>query len=296
MSDRHFKKRPKGQQSEKQYMRKKRNMRSEAKKSNVKDDSQDFRLNKVEKRVKELDKATKGFAGAGGSSAIIATLIGQSPSTVLDSFTLSGTGYLSDVNNASNKQVGNVVDDFFAIKHIGLNYHIDMDPEILTDDVGVSMLVRVVVLVVHQMLGQPGDSGGSLSPNMSDIFIMPEVGNMTSSDVHAHYTRLMRNNFEVLYDKTHVLSPSVNTVPDGGTVQAGTASPFTQTFKLNLNPSKRSQQVKLNNTVAAGALRTTSRADTAQNVYYLLAFTDNPQAANAQAPTITYNWVVDYLD
>lgn len=295
MSDRHFKKRPKGQQSEKQYMRKKRNMRSEAKKSNVKDDAQDFRLNKVEKRVKELDKATKGFAGAGGDSQLISTLIGLSPSTVLDTFTVTGQGILSDVNNALNKQVGNVNDDFFAIKHIGLNYNIDMDPEILVDDIGVSMLVRVVVLCVHQLMGQPGDAAGSLSPNMSDIFIMPTAGNMTSSDVHAHYTRLMRNNFEVLYDKTHVLSPSVNTVVDG-TVQAGTAPPFTQTFKVNLQPSKRSQQVKLNNTAAAGALRVTDRANTAQNVYYLLAFSDNPIAANAQAPTITYNWVTDYLD
>lgn len=279
-----------GKGGKKAFIAKEKAVKSRAKKETVEDMNQNYDINQLKKSVKELTKATKGFSSSASDSSTISTIVGTPGSTSLAFFQVGGgnTGQPSDIIGA-NKIPGTLSGRFFTIKHLDFRYSLDMDPDSDVDTQGASVIVRVMLLAINKMYGEPSDNAGALFPNLNDILSLAS-GNMTSSDVMAPYTRLLRSNFEVLHDEFHVLSPEANS-GNAGNGQAGTGRPFTSVNIRHLHPQKRFQQVTLNDETVPIS---TVGANIAENAYIVVALSDHP--TGTPNPTITFNYVVDYLE
>lgn len=270
----------------KRYVASEKDKKARAQKRTVEDIDQNYKIKTIEKQVKDLTKGTKNYCGF-QSTKNIPSIIGSSNSTFLNTFLLED---LANVN-AALINPSEVEGPSIAIKHIGLNYSIKMDDLSTVLSIGNMMTMRVMVIVVHHPLGQPSGTGASQAPHWSDVFLADKAvaSALTGPDVLSTYSRLTRSNFEVLYDRMHTLSPSFS---DPAETVAGTHTPFTPVFKVNLRPSERSQRVMYNTATPSN----TSYNEVSQNQYFFLAFTDNITAANAQAPDISYQIVVDYIE
>lgn len=264
------------------FMKKKRNMRREAKIATVKDDAQDYRLNTVEKQVKQLTKGTKGYAVASFSKQVIKTVNGQ---TATGSMSVYEQDIVSDVNGA-NAVTGLVDDIFFTIKHIGLKYQIGTDISNTIVNTDGAIRCRVFLICYHQPAGSANSSGLSARPNYNELFAV-QSGGLDGSNVLDHWSRLNRQNFTVLYDKHHVLSPPAYA---DATDASGYDNINTGVISVDIDPPSRAETVSLNDDTAPIS---TAFNFTAQNQYFLFALCDTN--SDVGGPTLTYNYVVDYV-
>lgn len=279
----------KGKQGgKKAYVKKAKGMRSRAKKETDEDINQNFEINKLKKEVSTLTKGTKGYGANYADSVVIPTVIGSLNSTNLNTFNIFHPSNIGGMNTNGREPSG----PFITMNHVGLNYQIDMESDSSTVDIGTSMLVRVMLVCVHQPPGDPTLQAGSVPSSFSDIFLTKTnaADPLISADLLDHYVRLGRQNFEVLYDKTHTLVPMIGDIADAGIPSQAGAQPFTGVHHVNVSPQKRSRQIQYNQ------VNDTSFISVAQNQYYFLCFSDNPTAGNTSAPTLTYNMVVDYVE
>jgi len=270
--------------SEKKYMANKAKNRRIVKKSDVKDDEQDFKINKIEKKVKELTKATKAFAQFSNTRSSIKTLVGVTSDTEVSGWTLK---VLSDLA-AANITAGEVLGQYATIKHIEFSYYIQASLTSVSSN-QYPYVCRIVMVVIHQPAGSPSTAGGSEYPHYNSIFQSDDAAAaMVAPEIMSPYSRTERSNFEILYDKTHTISPLY--IPDLSTHQVtGVASPLTNMHRVHIKPSARSEMIAYNDNDATN----TDYQHQAKNQYFLLAFCNSPD--DTDPPLITTNVMVDFI-
>jgi hypothetical protein len=275
--------------NKKEYVAKKKREKANAKNSTVKDMNQDYELKELKKDVHQLMKGTKSWSVQRGNSQIIGSFLNATfNDSTIANFTVTNPADIGNANVQSRFLDGPTID----IGHIGFNYSIDMDPDSAMDEVGASMIIRVLAFVMHQPVGEPANGQAAL-PNLNDILLMSQTSGtpLTSADVLAHYTRSARQNIEVLYDKTHILTPVYANPTDLNFPTSAAGSVHTGEHRVSMKPSKRSRTVTYTDPNGL-----TGYAAQGHNQYFIIAFTDNPEVGNNNPPTITWNMVVDYIE
>jgi len=276
-------------QSKRKFMAKKKEQRREAKAANVKDDSQDFRINKVEKTVKALTKSTKAYNVLKAQSVSIPGVGGIPSTTVLT----PGT-FAVDLNQwvVGGGSVNDISGLYLTYRHIGLRYFINQDPDVSSEDVGTGTMCRVMLICVHTPTETPNVDSSSGAPSFQDIFAFPaNAANMISADVMANYNRLNRSNFTVLHDMWHKLG--VPRQPEGAAdINFSADSNQTRVISHEIVIPKRCQQTAYNDYGQGASTR--NYIDVAKNQYFLIYMCDNLNA-ETDNPTLTYNIVLDVL-
>lgn len=272
----------------KRYIKAEKAKKRKAKRETEEDMNQNFRIKEVEKKVSSLVKAEKNFLKVASASSLINTLVGLGKNN-----NMTANNHAVDLNVLTGYNVVSAMTGQSTTwKHIDLAYYINQDPLAETADVGSGTTIRVMVVCIHK----PATSsieGSSPLPTWAEFFADNDADAtaMVSSDILRPYNRLNRSNFEVLYDKFHVLVPPQMAVTTAGNLAVGTGNRIaTDVVRVQLFPSKRSQIQTYNNLDQASNI---SYNYVQQNQYWLIYMTDN--ADNTVAPTISYNVTVDYL-
>lgn len=274
----------------KRYVKSEKAKKRRAKRETEEDMNQNFRIKQVEKKVGQLVKGTKQYVKIQSASRAINTLVGLGKN---NNMTINNHAVDLNLIDVSNATVGGRGGLSTIWKHIDLAYYINQDPLAETADVGTSTTVRVMLVCIHK----PATSsieGSSPVPTWAEFFADNDADAtaMISADILRPYSRLNRQNFEILYDKFHVLVPTQMAVTTAGNLALGNGNKIaTDVVRVQLFPSKRSQEQTYNNYDLNGGADYTYIQ---QNQYWLIYMTDN--ADNSVPPIITYNVNVDYIE
>lgn len=271
----------------KRYVKSEKAKKRRAKQSTEEDMNQNFRIKEVEKKVTQLTKGTRNFLKVQSASTSINTVVGVGKNN-----NMTQNNHAVDLNRLiiTDGVVGGYSGNTAIWKHIDLAYYINQNADADSAEIGTGTVVRVMLICIHT----PGPSSiedNAPLPNWAQIFADNDADAtaMVSADILRPYNRLNRQNIEVLYDKFHRLNPVY--VSSGALTFAGGSNLIqTQPVRVQLFPSKRSQEQTFNNYDEAPLGDYTQ---VQKNQYWLIHMTDN--ADNTVAPTITYNVTVDYL-
>lgn len=274
----------------KRYVKSEKAKKRRAKRETEEDMNQNFRIKEVEKKVSQLTKGNRNVQLIRSASTAINTVVGVGKNA---NMTLNNHAIDLNLLGSGVGTMGYIGGNSTIWKHIELSYFVNQDPLAETADIGTGTTVRVMVVCIHKP-GPSSTESVSPIPTFAEIFQDNDADAtaMISADILRGYNRLNRQNFEVLYDKFHVLAPLQMAVTTAGNLAVGNGNVIqSHPIRLHLYPSKRSQN-QTTNQYDGGVVANYTNIQ--QNQYWMFVMTDN--ADNSVPPTITFNATVDYLE